>query len=130
MALYDDIVNRLGMFNCELKEGHEGIIQFIIRKVISIINNVTNQNYTEESIPQDLYSIIVDKIAGEYLQLRRITGDLEGFDFTPLVKEIQEGDTKVTYGSSTSTENLIDTAITFLTRARDEELIRYRRLVW
>lgn len=130
MALYDDVVNRLGMFNCEVAEEQKKAIQYLIGKTLSSINNYTNQNYNEENMPYGIYYIVVDKVAGEYLSSKRITGDLEGYDFTPLIKDIQEGDTKIGYSTSLSQADLIDKAIDFLINGKDEELIKYRRLAW
>lgn len=130
MALYDDIVNRLGMFNCEVAEEQEKTIQYLIKKTLSSINNYTNQNYDGENMPYGIYYIVVDKVAGEYLSSKRIIGDLEEYDFTPLIKDIQEGDTKIGYSASLSQADLIDKAIDFLINGKDEELIKYRRLAW
>lgn len=130
MALYDDIVNRLGMFNCEVTGEQEKTIQYLIEKTLSSINNYTNQNYNEETMPYGIYYIVVDKVSGEYLSSKRITGNLEGYDFTPLIKDIQEGDTKIGYSTSLSQADLVDKAIDFLINGKDEELIKYRRLAW
>lgn len=130
MALYDDIVNRLGMFNCEVAEEQKKVIQYLIGKTLSSINNYTNQNYNEENMPYGIYYIVVDKVVGEYLQAKRVTGNLEGYDFTPLIKDIQEGDTKIGYSTSLSQADLVDKAIDFLINGKDEELIKYRRLSW
>lgn len=130
MALYDDVVNRLGMFNCEVAEEQKKAIQYLIEKTLNSINNYTNQNYNEENMPYGIYYIVVDKVSGEYLQIKRVTGSLEGYDFTPLIKDIQEGDTKIGYSTSFSQADLIDGAINFLIKGKDDELIRYRRLVW
>lgn len=130
MALYDDIVNRLGMFNCEVAEEQKKVIQYLIGKTLSSINNYTNQNCNEENMPYGIYYIVVDKVVGEYLQAKRVTGNLEGYDFTPLIKDIQEGDTKIGYSTSLSQADLVDKAIDFLINGKDEELIKYRRLSW
>lgn len=130
MALYDDIINRLDMFNCKITEGQEKTIDYLVKKTLKSINNYTNQNYTEENIPCGIYYIVVDKVAGEYLQIKRSTGNLEGYDFTPLIKDIQEGDTKIGYSTSLSQADLIDKAIDSLINGKDEELIKYRRLAW
>lgn len=130
MALYDDIVNRLGMFNCEVAEEQKKAIQYLIGKTLNSINNYTNQNYNEENMPYGIYYIVVDKVVGEYLQAKRVTGNLEGYDFTPLIKDIQEGDTKIGYSTSLSQADLVDKAIDFLINGKDEELIKYRRLAW
>lgn len=130
MALYDDIVNRLDMFNCKVAEGQEKTIQYLIKKILNSVNNCTNQNYDEENIPSGIYYIVIDKVTGEYLQLKRTLGNLEGYDFTPLIKDIQEGDTKIGYSTSLSQADLLDKAIDFLINGKDIELIKYRRFAW
>lgn len=61
-------------------------------------------------LPTELESLAIDIAAGEYLLNKKATGNLEGFDNQAVVKQLQEGDTSVTYalasGSSTPEERL------------------------
>ena len=70
---------------------------------------------------------------GEYLNMKKWSGQLEGFDLDAAVKSIQEGDTNITFalgeGSSTP-EQRLNSLIDYLINGRIGEIYRYRRLVW
>ena len=70
---------------------------------------------------------------GEYLNMKKCSGQLEGFDLDAAVKSIQEGDTNITFalgeGSSTP-EQRLNSLIDYLINGRIGEIYRYRRLVW
>lgn len=59
-------------------------------------------------------------------------GDIPELDLSPIEKQIQEGDTSVTYAVDgvTSPEKRFDNLINFLMTGRDDELVKYRRLAW
>ena len=69
----------------------------------------------------------------EYLNMKKCSGQLEGFDLDAAVKSIQEGDTNITFalgeGSSTP-EQRLNSLIDYLINGRIGEIYRYRRLVW
>lgn len=93
------------------------------------IKNLTNL----QTIPEGLESMAVSMAAGEYLNMRKATGSLEGFDLEAAVKQIQEGDTNISFaigdGSSTP-EQRLNSLIDYLINGRIGEIYRYRRLVW
>lgn len=131
-SIYNGIVMRLKFFKYEVFDEDGSFIDYLTLKVISSINNQTNQFYTPENIPYGLYSIVVDKVCGEFLMLRKNLGELPDIDLTPVEKQIQEGDTSVTYyvEGVSSPEKRLDALISFLMTGRDDELIKYRRLAW
>nr|DAW21589.1 MAG TPA: head to tail adaptor [Caudoviricetes sp.] len=117
------------MFKFEISAEDTDIIAFLIQKALNSINNITNQNYTEDTFPISLKEILVDKAVGEYLKLKNTLGELpENFE-TLAVSQIKEGDTTVSF-SETSTDKKIDNLINMLLFSRDFELLKYRRLVW
>lgn len=129
MGVEDLVVLRLKMFKFEISAEDTDIIAFLIQKALNSINNITNQNYTEDTFPISLKEIWVDKAAGEYLKLKNTLGELpENFE-TLAVSQIKEGDTTVSF-SETSTDKKIDSLINMLLFSRDFELLKYRRLVW
>lgn len=86
------------------------------------------------SIPEGLESLAVSMAVGEYLNMKKCSGQLEGFDLdAAAVKSIQEGDTNITFalgeGSSTP-EQRLNSLIDYLINGRIGEIYRYRRLVW
>lgn len=129
MGVEDLVVLRLKMFKFEISAEDTDIIAFLIQKALNSINNITNQNYTEDTFPISLKEIWVDKAVGEYLKLKNTLGELpENFE-TLAVSQIKEGDTAVSF-SETSTDKKIDNLINMLLFSRDFELLKYRRLVW
>lgn len=85
------------------------------------------------SIPEGLEGVAVYMAVGEYLNAKKATGQLTGFDLDAAVKSIQEGDTNITFalgeGSSTP-EQRLNSLIDYLINGRIGEIYRYRRLVW
>ena len=89
---------------------------------------------TLSEIPEGLESLAVSMAVGEYLNMKKCSGQLEGFDLdAAAVKSIQEGDTNITFalgeGSSTP-EQRLNSLIDYLINGRIGEIYRYRRLVW
>ena len=85
-------------------------------------------------IPEGLESLAVSMAVGEYLNMKKCSGQLEGFDLdAAAVKSIQEGDTNISFalgeGSSTP-EQRLNSLIDYLINGRIGEIYRYRRLVW
>ena len=132
LSIQEGIVTRLQAFKYNVQENETSILDYLTLKTISSINNLTNQFYTADTIPQNLYSIVVDKIVGEFLLFKKNTGDIPSLDLSPVEKQIQSGDTSVTYAveGTTSPEKMYDILINYLISSRDNELIKYRRLVW
>lgn len=132
LSIQEGIVIRLQAFKYNVQENETSILDYLTLKTISSINNLTNQFYTADTIPQDLYSIVVDKIVGEFLLFKKNTGDIPSLDLSPVEKQIQAGDTSITYAveNITSPEKMYDLLIDYLISSRDKELMKYRRLVW
>ena len=129
MDIREAVSERLKMFNVELKENND--LKFLIKKALSNINNITNQDYTLETIPTDIEYILIDKIVGEFLNFKKLNGELENLDFTSVIKSIKEGDTTETYSDKVKTaEELFDDMVADLLSAKDNELYRFRRLQW
>lgn len=94
------------------------------------IKNLSNLS----EIPEELESLAVSMAVGEYLNMKKCSGQLEGFDLdAAAMKSIQEGDTNITFalgeGSSTP-EQRLNSLIDYLINGRIGEIYRYRRLVW
>ena len=132
LSIYEGVVMRLKFFKYDVPESEKSIIDYVILKVLSSVNNKTNQCYTADDIPYGLYSIVVDKVVGEFLMFKKNMGDIPELDLSPVEKQIQVGDTNTVYAVETvsSPEKRYDTLINFLIFARDDELVRYRRLAW
>lgn len=107
----------------------DALLVFIGNSVTERVKNETNQS----EIPEGLEYLSAEMVVGEYLNLKKNSGELEGFDTEAAIKQIQEGDTNITFalgaGSSTP-EQRLDNLINYLINGRTREFIRYRRVVW
>lgn len=131
MGIAEAVKLRLKMFKIVPTKDDEDILEYLIKKSLNSINNITNQNYTEEAFPIPIFEIWVDKVAGEYINLKKTTGELpEDYDLLLLVNQVKLGDTSVNLGEGTasSDEQRLNAVINFLMIGRDRELIRFRRM--
>lgn len=103
------------------------ILQFALDKVTNHVKNQTNLL----SIPDGLYHIAIDMIAGEYLFVKKSMGQLslETLDFGLFAKQIQEGDTTILYAESSSPEVQFNAFIDYL-RHDNTDFVKYRVLTW
>lgn len=106
------------------------LLDMVLTNVQWRIKNLSNLS----EIPEGLESLAVSMAVGEYLNMKKCSGQLEGFDLdAAAVKSIQEGDTNITFalgeGSSTP-EQRLNSLINYLINGRIGEIYRYRRLVW
>lgn len=106
------------------------LLDMVLTNVQWRIKNLSNLS----EIPEGLESLAVSMAVGEYLNMKKCFGQLEGFDLdAAAVKSIQEGDTNITFalgeGSSTP-EQRLNSLIDYLINGRIGEIYRYRRLVW
>ena len=103
------------------------LVLFLTRSVTERIKNLTNL----PAVPDGLTQAAVRMAAGEYLKLKKASGDLDGFDYSAAVKVIQEGDTSVTFADGNrSPEERFDELCAWLTALPMSEAYKYRRLVW
>lgn len=108
----------------------DSLLDIVLNNVQWRIKNLSNLS----EIPEGLESLAVSMAVGEYLNMKKCSGQLEGFDLdAAAVKSIQEGDTNITFalgeGSSTP-EQRLNSLIDYLINGRIGEIYRYRRLVW
>lgn len=106
------------------------LLDIVLNNVQWRIKNLSNLS----EIPEGLESLAVSMAVGEYLNMKKCSEQLEGFDLdAAAVKSIQEGDTNITFalgeGSSTP-EQRLNSLIDYLINGRTGEIYRYRRLVW
>lgn len=108
----------------------DSLLDIALNNVQWRIKNLSNLS----EIPEGLESLAVSMAVGEYLNMKKCSGQLEGFDLdAAAMKSIQEGDTNITFalgeGSSTP-EQRLNSLIDYLINGRIGEIYRYRRLVW
>lgn len=123
---------RLTSFGYEIQEGDEVILNFCIQKVE---NTIKNDCYVD-AIPDGLMNIAVDMAVGEFLTVKKTFApdSIAGLDLnSAAVKQIQEGDTNVVFGTGESTqtdEQRLNAFITRLLTYGRDEFSCYRRLRW
>ena len=134
--MLEDVTARLASFGYIVTDADAWVLDFIIKKVENHIKNdcgVYDSGTLTIVIPAGLHNIAVDMVVGEFLLSKKSTGQLTGFDLSAAVKQIQEGDTNITYaiGSGDSTpEQRLDILISYLMNHGKGEFASYRCFKW
>lgn len=109
--------------------GEDVLLDLVVSNVQQRIMNLINLS----TVPDELEPMAVQMAAGDYLNLKKGSGQIGGFDLEAAIKQIQEGDTTTTFaigeGSSTP-EQRLNGLIDFLINGRMAEIYRFRRIVW
>jgi len=127
--MLEDVKQRLSSFGYEVTEGDTWVLGFIIQKVENYIKN----NCNVDIVPEGLHQIAVDMSVGEFLLSKKSTGQLTGFNLEAAIKQIQEGDTTVTFafGDGDSTpEKRLDYLISYLLSYGKGSFASYRCIKW
>ena len=111
-----------------IEEPDNFILENSIEKVKLYILNKSNQ----KQVPENLKYVWIERAIGEYLVFMLRVGKLEidALDFGRIAKEISEGDTKVAYDNTKTTGDKFEVYTTYLQTYNEDEIKRYRRLVW
>ena len=126
------IIERLVSFGFTANEEKDSwAISFLIDKVTSLIKNECNIL----EIPEELQKIAIDMVCGEFLQVKKSSGDIEGFEVdlnSIAIKQTQEGDTNVVFdvGAVKSAEQRLDALIMHLLNYGKPQLLKFRRFSW
>jgi|LSQX01.3.fsa_nt_gb hypothetical protein len=123
--MYEDVIKRLQSLGYTVVDGDRYAIEFAIQRVTWTIRNECN--VTE--IPDGLHNIAVDMVCGEFLSMKKGSGQLLDFDVESAIKSIKEGDTQITYAVS-DMKNPLDWLINYLTNCGKSQFVAYRRLTW
>ena len=129
--MLEKVEEKLRALGYTVKDNDKVILNMAMKKVENTIKNDCNVS----SIPEGLSSIAIDMVVGEFLMAKKTfaPGDLSSFNFDAAVKQIQEGDTTITFaigeGSKTD-EQRLDTFINYLLNYGRSEFSCYRRFRW
>lgn len=129
MVSRDQVIERLAMFGYTATEADYNHIDFELTKILNYTKNYCN--ITE--IPEILDPRIIDRVCADFLYYKKNSGQLEGFDYETVIKQIKEGDTTVTYavGQGEDTpENRFDAFVKQLERGYDKWITPWRKLRW
>ena len=105
------------------------LLDIVLNNVQWRIKNLSNLS----EIPEGLESLAVSMAVGEYLNMKKVSGQLEGFDLEAAIKQIQEGDTNTVFAigdGNLTPEQRLNSLIDYLTNGRSRELYRFRKFVW
>lgn len=127
--MIEEVKARLASFDYEVVESDEYMLTFLIQKVENHIKNITNCF----QVPEGLFNVAVDMVVGEFLLNKKSIGSLEGFNLEAAIKQIQEGDTSITYAigeGDLTPEQRLDLLIDHLMNRGKNELLSYRCIKW
>ena len=126
----DEVKERLSQLGYTTKESDKTALLFCINRVEEHIKNVCNIS----AVPEELYYKSIDMACGEFLEVKLVTGELDGYTLNGennrLIKTISEGDTTITYQDTSSDSYGAMSGFISQLKADDRELYRFRRLVW
>lgn len=124
----ESITERLKSFGYEVTEDDDWMLTFCMEKVTKTIMNYCNVS----TIPENLNPTAIDMVCGEFLLIKKQTGQLQlgDLDLDGAVTSIKQGDTSVTFATSNnSDESKFDALISYLLKGKDD-LLCYRRMYW
>nr|DAN19806.1 MAG TPA: head to tail adaptor [Caudoviricetes sp.] len=129
--MLERIKERLQSLGYTVKDSDDIAINFAMQKVENTIKNDCNVS----AIPDGLKHVAINMVVGEFLMSKKTfaPNDLLNFNLDSAVKQIQEGDTNISFaigeGSKTD-EQRLDSFIDYLLNYGRDEFITYRRFRW
>lgn len=125
------VKDRLKSFGYELQKDDEITLNFCIQKVENTIKNDCNLSH----IPEGLINIAVDMAVGEFLTAKKTFSpdSIAGLDFDLAVKQVQTGDTNITFSvgeGSLTDEQRLSAFLNYLLTYGRSEFSCYRRIKW
>lgn len=128
----EKILQRLMSFGYTPSEADSWMITFCMQKVENHIKNSCNIS----EIPDGLKKIEIDRICGEFLFSKKQTNQLNadnGFDVEMAIKQVQAGDTNVTFAVGEGSETLetkLNALISYLMNYGEGDFVCYRQIKW
>lgn len=122
----DKVIERLKALGYSYDKDKDAVlIQILLESVGERIKNCIN----DTDIPEGLCHAYVDMVCGEFLKQKKSSGQLLGFVFEQAVDSIKMGDVTVALQDGASAEQQFDQMVREMLN-HDEDLLRYRKLVW
>lgn len=129
MVTNEMVITRLEQLGYTVKQTDHTTIAFELETILKYVKNYCN--ITE--IPDILNNRITDRVCSAFLFNQKNAGQLDGFNYDIVIKELKEGDTTVKYGvgqGEDTPENRFDSLVKQLERGFDKWLTPHRRLRW
>lgn len=104
----------------------EWMIDFAIDKVTRHIQQVCNLG----EVPQGLQPVVVERVCGTFLQMKKASGQLDDCFDVSGVSGVQAGDTNVSFDTSQSLATQLDGLIARLQCSGEGDLVCYRKVRW
>nr|WP_308742098.1 hypothetical protein [uncultured Anaerocolumna sp.] len=124
------VLKRLESLGYTIQDGDGWMIGFSVQKVENHIKNSCNTS----SVPDGLKYTAVDMVCGEFLFALKQTGKLnETFDLDAAVKQVQAGDTNVTFAigdGSNTPEQRLNNLLAYLMTKGEGDFVCYRKIKW
>ena len=130
MTVYEAVVSRLAMLGYEVTEDDKTGLDYLISKCEKDIL----ANINQKVLPDGLFYILVDMVAGQFMYNKKAASALEGFDFEAPAKSISEGDISVTFAGASdgvlTAEARFDALLNTLMHPAESTLAAFRRMRW
>ena len=128
-SFLQEVVNLISALGYTLTTGDDYLLSFSAGYVEQEIKNTCNV----PEVPEGLHKVAVGLIVSRFLTTKKAKHEVDAsaLDFSPMLKELSEGDTKQVWdtGSGSSPEQRLDLFIAALENGRNQ-FITYRRLKW
>ena len=127
--MLNKVKERLNSLKVPITDNDDSLLNFSIDRVRNHIKTQTNR----QDIPIELNEIAIDMVIGEFLFLKKSMGqlDIETIDFSPFAKQVQDGDTNVTFAVEIdgTPESKFNAMIEYL-QHNEVDYRKFRRLSW
>jgi len=125
-GLLDSIIKRLIDLGCDIKEYDFNIVIYFSSKIEQEILNETNHI----TLPTELSYVVVERVVGEVLKFNKQSKLFTEEEIEGIVSSLSMGDTSVSYDTNLSTEARFDSMVSELIHYGNEQIIRFRQIVW
>lgn len=124
--MVEDIIGRLLALGYPAQEGDRAALC----RLLEIERGRLLAASGRDILPAPLENAAAERVCGRFLRERLATGRLAGFDFEEAVRAVRLGDTDVSFLQEASPVERFERMLERLCAAGEEELARYRRIVW
>lgn len=124
----EDVKKYLKSLGYEVVDGDLFLLDNSIQTVKYEIGNKTNQ----KKVPEGLKYVWINRSVAEFLnfKLKMNQLDIPSLNFNRIAKEISEGKTKVVFDDSKTTGDKFEVFLLSMSTYGENEILKYRRLVW
>ena len=124
----EDVKKYLKSLGYEVIDGDLFLLDNSIQTVKYEIGNKTNQ----KKVPEGLKYVWINRSVAKFLnfKLKMNQLDIPSLNFNRIAKEISEGKTKVVFDDSKTTGDKFEVFLLDMSTYGENEILKYRRLVW